>query len=191
MMRVSLITVLAGGAAVLATVALRPALAEDGQVHVMSVQLPGGRVEQIQYTGDIAPRVVLVPVAAKPTFVTDPFAALERISTMMRQQQAVMLRQMQAITAAPDAMPPGASGYSFVSTMSGNGVCMRSVRIAYSGGNAAPQMVSGTSGNCGPNHGGQAPAEVNTPAPAIRPAPNTLEVKATDGDPASRVAWNR
>ncbi len=100
-------------------------------------------------------------------FAADPFAQLERMSAMMDQQEAAMIRRVQAMAQAPmgamPGLPPGASGYSFVSTMSGNGVCMRSVRITYSGGNATPQMVSSTSGDCGPNHGAQVPAEVNAP----------------------------
>jgi hypothetical protein len=193
-MRVSLRTMLAGGAAVLAAVSLSPAMAADGRVHVLTVQLPGGGVEQIQYTGDVAPRIVLVPVAA-PTMAPDPFAAMQQISLMMRQQEAAMLLQVQALAATPDAappgLPPGASGYSFVSTMSGSGVCMHSVRITYSGGNTAPHVVSNTSGNCGSGHGAQAPTEVNTPTPAVRPTPKTIEVKATGGGAARQVAWDR
>jgi hypothetical protein len=66
---------------------------------------------------------------------------------------------------------------------------MRSVRITYNGGNAAPRVVSSTSGDCGSSHGTQAPAENNTPA-TVRPAPNTIEAKATDGEAARQVAWN-
>ncbi len=197
-MRMSLRSVLAGGAAVLAAAALTPALAGDGQVHVLSVQLPDGRVEQIRYMGDVPPRVVLMLAPAAemaPMMVADPFAAMERISAMMQQQEAVMLRQVQAMETAPEGMlpglPPGASGYSFVSTMSGNGVCMRSVQITYNGDNVAPKMVSSTSGDCGPAHGAQAPAEVNTPAPVVRPAPNTIEVKNQGGVSVRLVAWNR
>jgi hypothetical protein len=196
-MRMSLHSVLAGAAAILAAASLTPAMAADGQVHVLTVQLPGGGMERIQYTGDVAPRVVLVPVPATmaaPMMMPDPFPALERISAMMHQQEAAMLRQVQALATTPDTalpgLPPGASGYSFVSTMSGSGVCMRSVRITYNGGNAAPRVVSSTSGDCGSGHGTQAPTEVNTPA-TIRPAPNTIEARATDGEAARQVAWNR
>lgn len=195
-MRVSTKSVLVCGAAALAAAVVTPALAGDGQIDVLSVQLPGGGVEQIQYTGDVAPRVVLVPAqsaVAMPMFAADPFATLDRISAMMDRQAAAMLQQVQAMTAAPigamPGLPPGASGYSFVSTMSGNGVCTRSVQITYNGANAAPKMVSSTSGNCGPAHGAQAPTQANTPA--IRPTPNAIEARATDGGAARQVAWNR
>jgi hypothetical protein len=202
MMGLSLRSVLAGGAAVLAVAAMAPAMAEDSQVHVLTVQLPGGGVERIGYTGDVAPRVVLVPAQstmAMPMFAGDPFAALERISAMMQQQETAVLRQVQALSAGQGAgmfgLPPGASGYSFVSTLTGNGVCTRSVRITYNGDNTAPKMVSSTSGNCAPGPDTRAPADVRIPAPAIRPAPHTIEVRATGQSPndgmARQFALNR
>jgi hypothetical protein len=191
-MRVSVKSVLAAGGAILAASALTPALAGEGQVRVLMVPLPGGVIEQIQYTGDVAPRIVLVPSAmvAVPVMSFDPFAALQRISAMMDQQAAAMLRPVDAM---PRMMTPnfpqGASGYSFVSTMSGNGVCTRSVRITYSSGDAAPKMVSSSSGDCRPEQGGPPPAEIDQPASAPRPAiPHTIEVKATG---PTQVALNR
>ena len=82
-MRVSLRSVLSGGAAILAVGAVTPAMARDGQVHVLTVQMPGGGVEQIEYTGDVAPQVVFVPTSrmvAVPMMDVDPFATLNRIS---------------------------------------------------------------------------------------------------------------
>jgi hypothetical protein len=198
MMRFPLSSVLAGGAAILAGACLAPAMAQNGQVHVMTVQLPGGGVEQIRYTGDVAPRVVLVPVpvpsmVAMPMMQADPFATLERISAMVDQQATTLLRQVQALRAAPQSvlpgLPPGANGYSFVSTMSGNGVCMHSLRITYNG-NGAPKMVSSTSGDCGPS-AAQPPSQVTAPEPAIHPMPNTIEAKATGAAPVRQIAWNR
>jgi hypothetical protein len=188
-MRVSL-PVLAGSAAIAAGAAMTPALAQDSQVHVLTMQLPGGGVEHIQYIGDVAPRVVLMPapaMVAVPMMAGDPFATLERISAMMDQQAAAMMRQVNAIP----ALPPGVNGYSFASTMSGSGVCTHSVRITFTG-NGKPQMVSSTSGDCSAERGGQSPADVNVPAPVSRPeaSPRTIEAKALGG-PAREVAWNR
>ena len=206
-MRVPLSSVLTGAAVVLAIGAAVPAMAQSGQVHVLTVQLPGGALEQIQYIGDVPPHVVLVPTAAaaplmatpsampNPFAMTNPFAMMQRISALMDQQAAAMMRQVQAMDAgaAMPALPPGASGSSFASTMSGNGVCMRSVSITFNGGDAAPKMVSSTSGDCGPSHGGGAPSEVTVPAPATRPVPATIEAKAAQpaGSAAQQVAWNR
>jgi hypothetical protein len=190
--RVSPWSILVGAAAALTAAGMTPAVAGDNQVHVLTVQLPGGGVEHIQYSGDVAPRIVLVPMSSTMSVMQDdPFAALERISDMMQQQEIMMLRQMQALT----AVPFGAGGHAFVSTMAGNGVCMRSVRITYNNGEEAPKVVSSTSGDCGRGHGVQTPVEVDRPAPMRHKLPNTIEVKATghtpDGAPARQVAWNR
>jgi hypothetical protein len=193
MMQKSLRSILAFGGAVLLAAAVTPALAGDGQMHVLTVPLPGGGVEQIRYTDDVAPRVVVVPparIVAAPMMAFDPFAELERISAMMDRQAAAMLRQ---VDAPPEMMmpglPQGAAGYSFASTMSGDGACVHSVSITYHGGDAAPKVVSSTSGNCGSDHGVNAPVEIEQPAPAPRPTiPHTIEVKA---DGPTRVAWNR
>jgi hypothetical protein len=157
-------------------------MAGDDQVHVVTVQLPGGGLGRIQYIGDVPPRIVLVPTVTQ----ADPFAAMERMSAMMQQQEALMLRQMQELTAGPGGSP-------FVSTTAGSGVCMRSVRITYNGGDAAPEVVSSASGDCGPARGGQPGIEVNTPTPTGRPVPNTIEVKAPGQtpDPTRQLAWNR
>jgi hypothetical protein len=193
--------VLAGGAALLATGVVTPAVAGDSQVHVLTVRLPGGGVEQIQYTGDVAPQVVLVPaprMVMGPMVAVDPFAELERISALMDRQATNMLRQVESLQGnVIPSLPPGASGYSFVSTMLGNGVCTRSVQITYNGGSTPPRMVSHTSGNCGPDRGQRPPTEVTVPAPIGRPntTPRTIEVKANgqalDGGTVRQVALAR
>src|ERR1700761_5839388 len=149
MIRISLRSGLAVGAAMLAAGAVTAAMAEDGRVHVLTVPLPGGGVEQIQYTGDVAPRVVFVPasrVAAVPMMDVDPFATLNRIAAMMDRQATAMLREVESMQGG-DMVPGVPRG--FVSTMPGSGVCMRSVRITYNGGNAPAQGVSGSSRDCG------------------------------------------
>jgi hypothetical protein len=197
--------VLAGGAAIMAAAVATPAVAEDSQVHVLTVQLPGGGVEQIQYTGDVAPQVVLVPAprmvtgpVVAPLAGIDPFVELERISALMDQQAAAMLRQVENLQGGMiPRLPPGASGYSFVSTMSGNGACTRSVQITYSGSAAQPRMVFSTSGDCSPDRRQHAPTEVTVPAPFGRPnpKPGTIEVKGSgqrpDGGTLRRVALAR
>jgi hypothetical protein len=196
-MRVSLRSMLAGTAAILAVGVVAPAMAGDGRVHVLTLQLPGGGVEQIEYTGDVPPRVVVMPTSgmvAVPMMDVDPFATLKRISAMMDQQAAAMLREVEDLQGDMlSGLPRGASGYSFVSTMSGNGACMRSVRITYSGGNAQPQMVSSSSGDCGSDHRQQAPSDVTVPAPVGPPraAPGTVEVKAKDRETVRQVALAR
>lgn len=143
------------------------ASAQTGGVHVMTVQLPGGGVAQIQYTGNIAPRVSFgeapAPIAAfapMPAFfgAGSPFATLDRISAEMDREAAAMFRQTAALAAearsgqlteaAMRDLPPGSRSYSYVSTMSGNGVCSESVEITSQGNGAPPRVVSHRSGNC-------------------------------------------
>ncbi len=196
-MRFSLRSMLTGTAAILAAGVVTPAMAGDGQVHVLTLQMPGGGVEQIEYTGEVAPQVVFVPTSrmvAVPMMDVDPFATLSRISAMMDQQAAAMLREVESLQGGMfPGLPRGASGYSFVSTMSGTGVCTRSVRITYNGGNAPPQMVSSSSGDCGSDHRQQVPSEVTVPVPSGPPShsPGTVEVKAKDREAVRQVALAR
>ena len=183
-MHLSLRSVLTGTAAILAAAALTPAMAQEGPVHVMTVRLLGGGVEQIEYTGNVPPRVVLVPsptTIAAPMFAPDPFATLERISAMMDQQAEAML---QRIAAMPD-----------LAATPGSGVCTRSVQITFDGRGTRPHMVSSTSGDCGPAERSKAPYEVNAPVQPAHPEahPRTIQVKAATR-PAlapTEVAWNR
>jgi len=140
-------------------------------VHTLTIRLPGGGIETIRYTGDVAPKVMLAPpqmvafAPAFPAFPVDPvFARLERISAAMHRQMTDMMQQAEMMDAqSSDQLSqamlknaPG-SGYSFVSTMSGNGICMRSVQITSTPG-GKPQVVSHTSGDCkgAPASAGQA-----------------------------------
>lgn len=139
------------------------ALAQGPQVHTMTLTLPGGGVEQIQYSGRVAPDVTVsdapAPVfAAMPEFFgsASPFADMERISAAMDRQANRMFQEAGALDsgltqpdlAALSAMPAGAHEYSFVSTMSGDNVCSRSMVITSAGNGAAPHVVTHVSGNC-------------------------------------------
>lgn len=148
------------------------ALAQSPQIHVMTVRLPGGGLEQIRYTGDVPPQIVFTAGPAltdvfvpMPSFFgsQSPFAALDRISAEMDRQAAAMARQAGALAAqarsgqstgaAARNLPPGSESYSFVSTMSGNGVCTRSVEITSQGNGQKPRIVSHSSGNCAASPG--------------------------------------
>jgi hypothetical protein len=87
-----------------------------------------------------------------------PFAALEQLSQVMDRQAEAMLREASArpgLFTGPDLMqvgvgklPLGAQGFSMVSTMSGNGVCTRSVHYRSLGDGKPPRVVTRTSGSC-------------------------------------------
>jgi hypothetical protein len=213
---------LAAGAAFVA-LGFGVAFAQSPQTHLMNVRLPDGSVGQIEYTGSVPPRVEF---SARPTALDaafgptasffgpdSPFAMMDRISADMDRQAAAMFRQVDAMAAHAQSgqplsvgfgnMPPGGQGYSFVSSMSGNGACMRSVQITSDGSGAAPKVVRHSSGNCGPDATGgnvnsvtlpnaQLP-NASAPAPSNRPdvvwtsAPATVKPAV----PANRpdVVW--
>jgi hypothetical protein len=177
---------LAASAAVVALGAAGAAFAQSPQTHVMTVRLPDGRIGQIEYTGNVPPRVEFssgpsaIDAAFGPTAAlfgpSSPFAMMDRISADMDRQAAAMFRQVDAMAVrAQTGQPldvgfsnisPGSQGYSFVSTMSGNGACMRSVQITSDGSGGAPKVVSRSSGNCGPATAGSVNS-VNLPDTAM------------------------
>lgn len=161
-------SVLLGGFAALALAASTAVAADKApSVHEMTIRLPGGAIERIQYTGDVAPRVV---VRSDPFEVSWPNAAifwstpslaeLDRFSAAMDRQLDVLFRQAQALALAPlpnsgsvtetalRNVPPGTSSYTFTSTFTGRGVCTQSVRIIAPANGAKPQVVSNKSGDC-------------------------------------------
>ena len=178
------------------------ASAQTSPTHVMTVALPGGGVAEIRYAGDVPPQVVFgeapAPFAAWTPVASffgpdSPFAMMERISAEMDRQAAAMFRRAEAIAAEArsgqltepsfGSLPPGSQGYTFVSTMSGNGVCTQSVEITSQGNGAQPRVVSHSSGNCGTTQG---PAgSVNLPAAPARPykQPDLLLTKAGGPQP--------
>lgn len=145
------------------------AFAGSPEYHVMNVQLPDGRIQQIRYTGDMPPAVVIAPVES-------PFAAMDRMMAAMDRQMNAMMRLASMPLSAP--FPGGVAGPVTVSA--GSGICMRSVQVTYTG-NGQPQVVSQTSGDCGP---ASVPATLPN-APADHAAPRTIEVKAEPGRPVA------
>jgi hypothetical protein len=145
-------------------------------VQTMTVQLPGGGIEQIEYTGNVPPQVSLLPPApgdalAAPAGMADPFAAIEQISAEMDQQAAAMMNAMNAMAAVPIGQP-GALVPAAFGPMPPGGACFQSVEITSLGNGQAPQVVSHTSGDCG---GGQpglgAPSQAMPTALPAAPVP--------------------
>ncbi len=188
-MRTLQITLLAGVAAVALGLAAA-AQAQTPQIHVMTVRMPDGGAAQIRYTGNVAPRISFseapAPVdvfAPMPTLFgrDSPFAMLDRISAEMDRQAAAMFRQANALAADAQSgqlteaalrnLPPGSQSYTFVSTMSGNGVCSQSVEITREG-NGPPRVVRHSSGNCGALPGTAGSVNLPTATPQTqRPGP--------------------
>jgi hypothetical protein len=188
------------GAAVTGLAVLAPTLARELESHTVTVQLPGGGMETIAYSGKVAPKVSFraIPVESLPaSSFADPFAvswnvfpsfaALDRISAAMDRQMDAMMHQAQMLSAGGQplsnavlkGMPQGSS-FSMVSQTFSNGACVQTTRITQAPGQAKPQVVSQTSGNCGADSHSAAPAadpgmkQINYRLPAVHPAHSAL-----------------
>lgn len=163
-------------------------------VHHLTIQLPGGGIENITYSGAAAPDIVIFPriVPGQAVVPGAAWPALDQISAEMNQVSAAMNRAIAIAEEKADAMansafaypdslmhsqlgplPAGAQSYSFVSTVSGNNICTKEVEITRQG-NAKPKIVSHQSGNCA---GMNAPNSSANSANAISPQPQLLRVK--------------
>lgn len=161
------------GAAALALLGAGVAEAATAKLHTMNVNAPDGSVVQVQYSGDVAPKVEVVPVdqaQASGQVMADPFAAMDRISAIMdarmnaMMQQAAMMQahaaqmQQQAVAngdarqGAPSMvmvgdMPKGAQVTYYSSSTDANG-CTRSVSYSSDGSGAEPKMTQAASDSC-------------------------------------------
>jgi hypothetical protein len=145
------------------------AAAELPKVHVLTVHLPGGGVEQIHYVGDTPPQVMVreaAPVAAMPVSLFDAavggdslFAQMDRVAAEMDAHADAMMRQAAMMAAQPQqndavqmtalANAPAGAHYSYVSTTMVNGKsCTTSVSMTSAGAGKAPQMLRQVSGDC-------------------------------------------
>ena len=166
------------------------AQAQSPGTHVLTIYLPRGGVERIQYSGDVPPEIFFGPTPALaespvafPAFGPgSPFAALDRMSEEMDRRAALLLREAAAmadhipaepgelIQAQSGSMPPNGQSYRFVSAVSANGVCGRSVEITSLGDGKEPRVVSRSFGHCGTARPATVRGSLPTPPkPAHRP----------------------
>ncbi|MFT4027632.1 MAG: hypothetical protein QM676_12635 [Novosphingobium sp.] len=169
-----------------------------GKLNTMNVALPDGSVAQIQYEGNVAPRVAILPQAA-----SDPFAEMDRMQAEMQaRHQAIMAQvaEMQARTQAQvqqqlaaaqqgSAGVPGrivvstdapAGSYSFVSvstTTSGNG-CTQTIETRSDGTGAEPKVTRTSAGDCSAVQKDAAPAPAPK-APAVSPTQARMPGRTT------------
>lgn len=156
------------GAAALAILGAGVAEAATARLHTMNVNAPDGSVVQVQYSGDVAPKVEVVPAdqapAASMPVMANPFAEMDRISAIMdarmnamMQQAAMMQMQQQAVARGDEKdvpgfvmtgdMPKGAHVTYYSSSTDANG-CTRSVSYSSDGSGAAPKMTQAASDSC-------------------------------------------
>jgi hypothetical protein len=164
-------------------------------VHHMTIRLPDGTVEQIEYAGNVPPRVEILPVTTldsglRPFWSSgDPvFAQFQQITAAMDREADAMLRQAEAMLAQSPAsemrridtrnLPPGTESYSFTEVLGPNGTCSQSMTIS-PGPNGRPHVVTHQSGSCGGNGTYVLPGmEPEAPVPAPAPVPGVMSVKA-------------
>jgi len=173
------------GAAGVAAIA-GAAYAADRDAHILKVVLPDGSIEQIHYTGKVAPHVVVVPAqqVAVPVAFVDPFAEMDRAFAEMDARADAMMQQAAAMQAtAPAAggqlgmaalqsLPPGTASYSFTSFSSSDGKsCSQSVQVTSYEPGKAPKVVRQDSGDCTAMNSRQATPAVQQSAPPSLSAP--------------------
>lgn len=147
------------------------AWAASARTHHMQVSLPDGEIVQVNYVGDVAPHVVVRPVAAAPVAVAgDPFMAtgfpgfgqMDRIFLDIQRQQAAMMQQVAAMQhdmaahgaalASTGQHPAGGTNWSYVSSTTTSNGCTQTVEwsqgAATRSADAQPQVIRTSSGNC-------------------------------------------
>lgn len=161
-MRNKRVAILAGAAALFAAGAAQATAAETNR---MSVALPDGSVAQIEYVGDVAPRVTVIPVEHRTLRPFSPFAEMERIAAAMEARHQAMMRQMAALqrfaaeaAAAPRQIAPGGmtlvgnlpvgARYTMVSSTTDANGCTRTVRYSSDGSSPEPQITQVSSNAC-------------------------------------------
>lgn len=156
------------------------AVAASSNSHVMNVPLPDGSVAQIEYVGDVSPKVRVQPAPAMAggweAGAFAPFAGFDRMMADMNRQTEAMVRQAQemapGVTGAPIVAsfgnaPAGGSSTTIVSYSNGNGSCTRTTESVSQGPGKPPKVTKNVSGNCGP---AAAPAQL---APSAVPINRT------------------
>jgi hypothetical protein len=164
-MRKAYAIVLAGlGAASIAGAAV----AASRDTHTMNVPLPDGSTARVEYVGNVAPKVTVVPAPVSP------FGLFDRSMFDMHRQIDAMMREVDAMTRMPVAgapnlnvaaygnAPEGTQSITVVSTSNGAKTCTRTTEVTSQGAGKPPKVVTNVSGDCGA-----------APAPAPAPAKPT------------------
>jgi hypothetical protein len=117
-----------------------------------------------------------------------PFVALDRISAQLDRETAALLQQANALQpqtwpstdslmrVEAGKLPAGVQDYSFVSTVSGAGVCGKSVQITSNGAGRKPRVVTRTWGRCGSSPSASATTTTDRQPPTTQD-PRLLQVR--------------
>lgn len=150
---------LAGAAVALAGTAV----AASPKTHVMEVPLPDGSVAQVEYAGDVAPKVTVAPApwgaGAWQSAAFPSFGGFDRMIEQMNRQIEAMMRQVPQIeehggapamnVAAYGKLPAGANSVNVVSVSNGGMTCTRTTEVVSQGAGKPPKVTTNVSGQCG------------------------------------------
>jgi hypothetical protein len=144
--------VLAGlGAAALAGAAV----AASRDSHILNVPLPDGSTARVEYIGDVAPKVTVLPAPVSP------FGLFDRSAFDMQRQLDAMMRQIDSMARLPVTRTPGMNVAAYgnapagtqsvtvVSTSNGTKTCTRTTEVTSQGVGKPPKVVTNVSGDCG------------------------------------------
>jgi len=148
---------LAGGAA-----------AASRDTHTMNVPLPDGSTARVEYVGNVAPKVTVVPAPIAPLA---PFGMFDRSMFDMQRQIDAMMRQVDRMARIPAAgvpglnvaaygdAPAGTQSVTVVSTSNGSKTCTRTTEVTLQGAGKPPKVVTNVSGDCAGLPSAPAPAK--------------------------------
>jgi hypothetical protein len=148
-----------------ATALASAAVAASRDTHVMNVPAPDGSTVRVEYVGNVAPKVTVVPGSLSP------FGLFDRSAFDIQRQIDAMMRQVDAMTKMPVAgvpgmnvaaygnAPGGTQSVTVVSTSNGARTCTRTTEVTSQGAGKPPKVVTNVSGDCAGGAASQQPAK--------------------------------
>ena len=142
------------------------AIAATPATHKMDVPLPDGSVVQVEYVGNVAPKVTVdrrpMADAAAPWAMPFPsFAGFDRMIQEMNRRSEEMMRRAQQMARQPlggqgaapyiasyGSMPAGGTSTTVVSVSNGGGTCTRTTQVVSQGPGKPPKVTSNVTGQC-------------------------------------------
>lgn len=134
------------------------ATAASRNTHVLNVPLPDGSTARVEYVGDIAPKVTVLP--AQTPFAFPAFGLFDRNMFDVQRQLDAMMRDIRGISdpaaagrepmnvAAYGNVPAGATSVTVITTSDGSKTCTRRTEVISAGPGKAPKVATSASGNC-------------------------------------------
>src|SRR5207253_5551020 len=116
--------------------------------------LPDGSIAKVEYVGEVAPKVTVVPAPLPPfgLFDRSVFDIQRQIDAMMRQIDSVARMPVAGApgmnVAAYGNAPAGTQSVTVVSTSNGAKTCTRTTEVTSQGAGKPPKVVTNVSGDC-------------------------------------------